>query len=92
MSRAKKSTRRVMNRQSAMRVRVLLLFALAGTYFRPVGSVKTLCTYRVHCTRRCAALRVKPRRWGETERAPSRAKNVFGEAHANKLGLKTNYD
>ena len=76
-----------------LRVRVLLLFALAGTDFRPVGSVKTLCTYRVHCTRRCAALRVKSRRWGATERAPSKAKkNVFGEAHANNLELKTNYD
>jgi hypothetical protein len=48
----------------------------------------------VHCTRRCAALRVKSRRWGTTERAPSKAKkNVFGEAHANNLGLKTSiYD
>jgi len=80
--------------KNATRVRVLLLFALAGTDFRPVGSVKTLCTYRVHCTRRCAALRVKSRRWGATERAPSKAKkNVFGEAHANNLGLKTSiYD
>ena len=39
-----------------------LCFALAGTEFRPVGSVKTLCTYLVRCTRRCAALRVKARR------------------------------
>ena len=75
-----------------MPVRVLLLFALAGTHFRPVGSVKTLCTYRVHCTRRCAALRGKARRRGATERAPSRAKNVLGEAHANDVELKTNYD
>ena len=76
-----------------MRVRVLLLFALAGTDFRPVGSVKTLCTYHVHCSRRRAALRAQARRWGATERAPSRAKkNLFGEAYANNLGIKTNYD
>jgi len=50
--------------KSALRVRVLLLFALAGTHFRPVGSVNTLCTYHIHCTRRCAALRAKSRRWG----------------------------
>ena len=87
--------------KSAMRVRVLLLFALAGTDFRPVGSGKTLCTYHLHCTRRCAALCVKARRWGATERAAlgsnwtrakSSKKNVFGEAHANNLGLKTKYD
>ena len=76
-----------------MRVRVVLLHTLAGTDFRPVGSVKTLCTYRVHCTRRCAALRVKSRRWGATERAPSKAKkNVFGEAHANNLARIKNYE
>ena len=57
-----------------LRVRVLLLFALAGIHFRHVGSMKTLFTYHLHCTRRCAALCVKPRRWGATERAPSRAK------------------
>ena len=59
--------------------------------FRPVGSVKTICTYHVYCTRRCAALRGKARRRGATERAPSRAKNVLGEAHANDVELKTNY-
>jgi len=76
-----------------MRVRVLLLFALAGTDFRHVGSLETLCTYHVYCTRRCAALRGKARRRGATERAPSRAKkNLFGEALANYLGIKTNYD
>ena len=76
-----------------MRVRVLLLFALAGTDFRPVGSVKTLCTCHVHCPRRRAALRAQARRWGATERAPSRAKkSLFGEAHANNTGIKTNYD
>ena len=75
-----------------MRVRVLLLFALAGTDFRPVGSVKTFCTYHVHCSRRRAALRAQARRRGATERAPSRAKNLFGEAHANNFGIKTNYD
>jgi len=56
----------------------------------------TVCTAHgvADCTRRCAALRVKSRRWGTTERAPSKAKkNVFGEAHANNLGLKTSiYD
>ena len=41
-----------------LRVRVLLLFALAGADSRPGGSVKTICTYHVHCTRRRAALRV----------------------------------
>ena len=79
--------------KSAMPVRVLLLFALAGTHFRPVGSVKTLCTYRVHCTRRCAALRGKARRWGATERAPSQAKKTCSakHIHANNLGLNTSY-
>ena len=57
--------------KSAMRVRVLLLFALAGADSRPGGSVKTICTYHVHCTRRHAALRGKARRWGATERAPA---------------------
>ena len=60
--------------KSAMRVRVLLLFALAGADSRPGGSVKTICTYHVHCTRRHAALRGKARRLGATENAPSRAK------------------
>ena len=64
-----------------MRVRVLLLFALAGTDFRPFGSVKTLCTYHVHCTRRRAALRAYARRWGATEREPSRAKKTCSAWH-----------
>ena len=64
-----------------MRVRVLLLFALAGTDFRPVGSVKTLCTYHVNCSRRRAALRAQARRWGATERAPSRAKKACSAKH-----------
>ena len=68
-----------------MRVRVLLLFALAGTDFRPVGSLETLCTYYMYCTRRCAALRGKARRWEATERAKSSKENVFGEARRIKL-------
>ncbi len=68
-----------------LRVRVLLLFALAGIHFRHVGSMKTLFTYHLHCTRRCAALCVKPRRWGATERAPSRAENRVQRNIHNKI-------
>ena len=75
-----------------MRVRVLLLFALAGTDFRPVGSVKALCNTMstVHGVARLFA-----RRRGAGERLNARQvvqKNLFGEAHANNLGIKTNYD
>jgi hypothetical protein len=66
-----------------MRVRVLLLFALAGTDFRTVSSVKALCTSHVHRTRRCAALRGMVRRWEATERVPSRArKRLAKHVHA----------
>jgi hypothetical protein len=41
--------------------------------FRPGGSVKTICTYHVHCTRRHAALHGKARRWEATERAPAKS-------------------
>ena len=64
-----------------MRVRVLLFFVLAGTDFRHFGSVKTLCAYHVHCSRGRAALRAKARRWGATERAPSRAKKTCSAKH-----------
>jgi len=70
---AKKSTRRVMNRQKCDARSCSSSARPRGDRFsacRLIGNVVHIFNH-VYCTRRCAALRGKARRWGATERAES---------------------